>query len=180
MSAGLVFWFTGLSGAGKSTLAERVAPILAERGRSTLILDGDALRAVLSPDLGFSAADILANNRRVAEHCADRRAEADALLVPIIAPLAEGRRLARQRLAPGFFEIWISAGLATVTARDPKGLYARAAMGEITDMIGYSPTAPYQPPTAPDLTIDTANLPPERCAERLVGFIMERLADSVG
>jgi bifunctional enzyme CysN/CysC len=175
MGAGLVFWFTGLSGAGKTMVATLAAAALEEAGRTTLVLDGDALRETVGRGLGFSRADILENNRRVAEHCALRRAEADALLVPLISPLIEGRARARAVLSPGFYEVWIAADLATTMARDPKGLYARAKRGEIPDMIGYSPGTPYEAPATPDLTIETAILSAEESARQLSTFIMARL-----
>ncbi len=175
MAAGRVFWFTGLSGAGKTRVATGTASLLRQAGKTALILDGDELRATLGRDLGFSRDDVLENNRRIARHCADRRGDADAVLVPVISPLADGRALARAILSPGFYEVWISADLDTVMARDPKGLYARARRGDIPDMIGYAPGNPYEPPQHPDLTIDTAAEPPERCAARLFDFIVARL-----
>ncbi|MCL5973712.1 MAG: adenylyl-sulfate kinase, partial [Actinobacteria bacterium] len=48
-----VVWFTGLSGAGKSTIARRVADKLRASGTSLEWLDGDEVRAIVSPDLGF-------------------------------------------------------------------------------------------------------------------------------
>jgi adenylyl-sulfate kinase len=180
MTAGLVFWFTGLSGAGKSQIASRVAPRLEAAGRSVLTLDGDDLRATLSRDLGFSRADIMENNRRIAHHCAKVRHQADVVLVPLISPLADGRAVARSLLAPGFFEVWIAAGLDTVIARDPKGLYARARAGEIPDMIGYAPGNPYEPPLTPDLTIDSAGEPPEQSANKLFAFVMAQFESRLG
>ncbi|MCH7887704.1 MAG: adenylyl-sulfate kinase [Proteobacteria bacterium] len=39
-----VFWFTGLSGAGKTTAAESVSVILAQRGLTVVLFDGDEVR----------------------------------------------------------------------------------------------------------------------------------------
>ena len=40
--------------------------------------------------------------------------------------------------------------LATVQARDPKGLYAKVAAGEIKSFTGVSADAPYEPPPNPE------------------------------
>jgi adenylylsulfate kinase-like enzyme len=54
-------------------------------------------------------------------------------------------------------------------ARDVKGLYARARAGEIEDFSGVS--APYEPPTDPELALDTSVLDLDAC----VGAVLERL-----
>src|SRR5689334_9261303 len=55
MSAGVVVFITGLPSAGKSTFAERAFAALRERGIPTCLLDGDAVRASLVPQPGYSA-----------------------------------------------------------------------------------------------------------------------------
>ena len=176
MKKGLVFWFTGLSGAGKTTLSEAARGELEAMGHSVMLLDGDWLRPVLSAGLGFGRADVLENNTRVARHCAQRRLEADILLVPIISPYVEGRAAARAILAPGFFLVHVRADLQTVMDRDPKGLYRRAQAGEIADMIGYSPDTPYEPPVDADLMIDTASLSLQSAVDRLVCYVAASLS----
>ncbi len=173
----LVFWFTGLSGSGKTTLARLVGSRLAEAGWRPLVLDGDDLRPVLSSGLGFGVSDVVENNRRVAEHCASRRGEADALLVPIISPYPEGRAVARAILSPGFFEIYMAADLQTVMRRDPKGLYRRAQAGEIPDMLGFAPDYPYVPPDAPDFTVPSGRDTVPECSENLYGYMERRLTE---
>ncbi len=175
MTTGLIFWLTGLSGAGKSTICSLAAERLRSAGHEAMILDGDEVRAKISPDLGFSRADILENNRRIAHYCQDKRAATHIILVPLISPLAEGRALARQYLADGFFEIYIACDLPTVIARDPKGLYAQAAKGEIKNMIGFAPDSPYDIPDNPDLVVDTSGNPPDRSAEILSNFVISKL-----
>lgn len=171
MKKGLVFWFTGLSGAGKTTLAAAARPRLETAGHSVMLLDGDGLRPILSAGLGFGRADVIENNTRVARYCARRRPDADILLVPIISPYAEGRAAARAILSPGFFLIHVQASLGTVISRDPKGLYRRARAGGISDMIGYSPDTPYEPPTDADMAIDTASLSQQSAADSLVSYV---------
>jgi adenylyl-sulfate kinase len=167
-----VFWFTGLSGAGKSTVAAVAQTKLAALSIRATIIDGDDMRDRRERPLGFSRPDILTNNAEIAEACGAARRDADVVFVPIISPYATGREQAHAILDDGFFEVYFSADLATVVERDVKGLYAKAANGEITDMIGFSPTAPFEVPADPDLLLHTATEGPEQSAETLVRFVL--------
>ena len=68
-----------------------------------------------------------------------------------------------------FLEVFIDASPATCRARDPKGLYARAAAGEIADMTGVS--APYDIPEKPELILDTRRLSPGEAADQVVALL---------
>ncbi len=59
---------------------------------------------------------------------------------------------------------------------DNKGLYAKAGRGEMDNMIGISPSTPYQLPTNPDLVIDTAAQSPVSAIDRLQAFVNDKLA----
>ena len=167
-----VFWFTGLSGAGKSSLAEAAQDRLEAGGFRVLILDGDQVRDEFHRDLGFTTGDIETNNRLIAELCADRRDKTDIMLVPIISPFRSSRSAARNRLTPGFYEIYVKASVETVVKRDVKGLYAKARDGEIENMIGYSRNGPpYEEPLQADLVLDTSAETPEQSLRRLIDFI---------
>lgn len=171
----LICWFTGLSGAGKSTVAERVQRRLAEKCVRVLILDGDFVREKMHRYLGFSAPDIIENNRLIAEYCAKVRDRYDVILVPIISPYKSSRRHARKVLEPHFYEIYCAANLTVVSERDVKGLYEKAVRGEVTNVIGFSPGSPYQAPSSPDLILDTGSETLVKSVEKLVRFIQARL-----
>lgn len=170
-----VFWFSGLSGAGKTTVADSVSAELAVRGLNITVFDGDEVRRRRARPLGFSRADVLLNNAEITALCLDEQARADAIFVPIISPYAEGRAHARDIIGAQFFEVYFSAHKECVAARDTKGLYAKAARGEIPAMIGFAPSAPYEPPANPDLTLDSACEKPQESAEKLTRFVLEKL-----
>jgi bifunctional enzyme CysN/CysC len=166
---GGVLWLTGLSGAGKSTIAIATLHTLLRRGMQIYVLDGDNLRSGLNRDLGFTPSDRSENIRRIAEVA---RLMADAGLIVIvstISPLVTLRSMARDIIGHDFHEIYIEADVATCQARDRKGLYARALAGEIPNFTGVS--APYEAPTAPELTLDTRRMPPEAAMHRFCDFI---------
>ena len=170
----LICWFTGLSGAGKSTVAERVQRRLAEKCVRVLILDGDFVREKMHRHLGFSAPEIIENNRLIAEYCAKARDRYDVILVPIISPYKSSRRHARKVLEPHFYEIYCAANLSIVSERDVKGLYQKAGRGEVTNLIGFSPESPYEPPSSPDLILDTESETLDKSVGKLARFIQAR------
>jgi bifunctional enzyme CysN/CysC len=73
-----------------------------------------------------------------------------------------------------FHEIHVDADLHTCEERDPKGLYAKARKGEIADFTGVS--APYEPPVAPELHLDTAKHSVEDSVAILADYISKKFA----
>jgi adenylylsulfate kinase len=169
-----VVWLTGLSGAGKTTVATLVAAGLAERDVACEVLDGDEMRANLTPELGFSREDRERNGLRLAYVAHLLARHGVVVLAPVISPYRDARARARELIGPGaFLEIHIRASLDTLERRDTKGLYAQARAGEIDRLTGVSD--PYEPPLDPDLTLDTDTEPPDRSAERLLELVCTRL-----
>ncbi|MGS0725921.1 adenylyl-sulfate kinase, partial [Shewanella sp. 0m-11] len=119
------------------------------------LLDGDNVRHGLCKDLGFSADDRDENLRRVGEVA---KLMVDAGLVVLsafISPTREERERVRALFDNGqFIEVHVSTPIEVCEARDPKGLYSKARAGEIKNFTGIS--APYEVPTAAELTIDTS------------------------
>ena len=157
-------WLTGLSASGKSTIANMLERRLVIEGHHTYLLDGDNVRHGLNRDLGFTEADRVENIRRVAEVS---RLMVDAgliVIVSFISPFQSERDFARGLFEPGdFMEIFVDASVEACARRDPKGLYARAMLGEIRNFTGVD--SPYERPERPDLRLDTEKLSPEECVE---------------
>ena len=170
---GLVVWMTGLSGSGKTTIAQEVERRLLEAGRSAYILDGDKLRRGLCSDLGFTDADRTENIRRVAETANLFRDAGTVTLVTLISPFAASRQQARKIVGKDFLEVYVKASVETCKARDPKNLYKKALEGNIPNFTGL--TSPYEPPTEPDLVLDTETWNEEECVETLTAEILSRL-----
>ena len=169
--ASRVLWFTGLSGSGKSTIANLVEKKLHALGRHSFLLDGDNIRHGLNRDLDFSEAGRVENIRRVGE-VAKLMADAGLIvLTAFISPFRAERDMVRAMLPAGeFVEIFVDTPLDAAEARDPKGLYAKARRGEISDFTGIS--SPYEKPERPDIRIDTMRESPEAAAERIVEHIV--------
>lgn len=166
-------WFTGLSGSGKSTLAFEVERLLVEQGVAAYVVDGDNVRHGLNRDLGFSPEDRTENIRRIGEVCRLMYDVGLVVLTAFISPYRADRRLVRD-LHPddGFVEVFVDTPLEICEERDVKGLYARARAGEIPEFSGVS--APYERPEAPELRLDTAELPVDVCADTVVAALRHR------
>ena len=170
---GAVVWFTGLSGSGKSTVARRVEAELLDRGVFCVVLDGDNLRHGLNRDLGFSPEDRAENIRRVREVASLMCAGNLIVLTAFISPYRADRDAAREMVGnDAFFEVHISATTQECAARDPKGLYRKAFAGEIENFTGVS--APYEPPLAPELVLETGAQDVDASAREVVEMLEER------
>ncbi|WP_421950512.1 sulfate adenylyltransferase subunit CysN [Pelagibacterium sp.] len=161
-----IVWFTGLSGSGKSTVANLLEKRLTAEGRHVYILDGDNIRHGLNKDLGFTDAARVENIRRVAEVA---RLMADAgliVLVSFISPFRNERRLAREVAGDiAFIEAYVDTPLEVCEQRDPKGLYAKARAGQITNFTGID--SPFEPPERADITLSGATKTPEQMSDEI-------------
>ena len=152
-----IIWFTRMSGSGKSTLSVKLTKRLQNKGYKVQIIDGDIIRDNYTTKLGFSRQDVLTNNLNIAQKCLELGNNCDFILVPVISPYQTVRIAVRKLLTPNFHLIYLKATLDSLKERDPKGLYALADRGDMTDLIGYSQTTPYEVPDNAALTLETSN-----------------------
>ncbi|MEX2527953.1 MAG: adenylyl-sulfate kinase [Gemmatimonadota bacterium] len=162
-----VLWLTGISGAGKSSIARDLERLLFRRGIQTALLDGDRLRHGLSGDLGFSDSDRAENLRRSGEVARILFDHGAIVLAAFISPRRADRERVRGLIPPErFFEVHVHAPLEVARARDPKGLYRREREGAVGSLPGSRGL--WEPPTAPELLIDTTRATPAEAARSIV------------
>ncbi|MDA7901135.1 adenylyl-sulfate kinase [Akkermansiaceae bacterium] len=164
--SGTVLWMYGISGSGKSTIAAALERKLHEQGRFVVILDGDNFRHGLNSDLGFSDDDRRENVRRVSEVAKMFAAQGVITIVSVITPKRALRDQAREIIGDSFHEIFIKASYETCAQRDPKGLYAKVAAGEIKQFTGKD--SGFEEPENPDLTIDTEQASPDAASAQIM------------
>lgn len=167
-----LLWFTGLSGSGKSTIATALQNKLYKEGRHSYILDGDNIRHGLNSDLGFSEKDRKENIRRIGEVA---RLFVDAGLITMatfISPYRKDRQDVREKIGKEFIEIFLKCPVEKCMERDPKGLYKKAAKGEIKEFTGIS--APYEEPVCPEIELDTCKKDAEECAEEILVYLRSK------
>lgn len=168
----VTLWMTGLSGAGKSTLAFALEKKLLERGHTCFVLDGDNVRHGLNRDLGFSPEARAENIRRIAEVAKLMNMAGLIVITSFISPYRQDRQIAEDIIGHDLFrEVHISTALGDCELRDPKGLYQKARAGLINDFTGIS--APYEPPLAAALALDTKQTSVEVCLDQLLELLRD-------
>ncbi|MDP3710334.1 MAG: sulfate adenylyltransferase [bacterium] len=155
-NSGKVIWFTGLSGSGKTTLAGLLQKSLEASGKKVKAIDGDEIRNTVAKNLGFTREDIRTNNRLIAELAKKEGVIHDYVLVSVISPFAEDRRLARSIVGDNFLEVYVNCPLQKCMDRDPKGIYKKALAGEREKLIGMPDALPYEIPTSSEIEVKTA------------------------
>jgi adenylylsulfate kinase len=169
---GFVAWIEGLPSSGKTTLSRSVADRLRASGRKVEVLDGDEVRQMFSPELGFSRKDREFHARRVS-YVARMLARNDvAVLVAMITPYETSRQAARSTVGDRFTEIWLKCPVEVCRQRDPKGLYHGSAALHGTKLTGVDD--PFEEPLNPDLTVDTANDSVDVATRHILDHLVER------
>ncbi len=171
---GFVLWMTGLPSSGKSTIAMGLRQRLeTEYGRYVELLDGDEVRKGLSSDLGLSRADREEHARRVSYLAKVLARNGVVSIVALISPYRISRERARELVGRSdFLEVYVKASLKTCESRDPKGLYAKARRGEITNMTGIQD--PYEEPLRPDIVVETDSVAPAESVETVIQQLKDR------
>ena len=148
-----VIWLTGLSGSGKSTIANALEKKLFSLGMHAYVLDGDNMRLGLNKDLGFTREDRAENVRRVSEVAHSLFESGLIAIVALVSPYAEDRAQARALFPEGdFAEVWVKTPAEVCAERDPKGLYRKAASGELPNLTGVGQD--YEAPENAELILD--------------------------
>jgi len=146
-------WLTGLPGSGKSTIADAAVRRLHAMGVHTYVLDGDNVRTGLNKDLGFTAEDRAENVRRVAEVAKLMSDAGLVVFVALVSPYQSDREAAKALFEEGdFLEVYVDTPVEVCAERDPKGLYAKAAAGNLPNMTGMGQA--YEVPEHPDLVLN--------------------------
>ena len=148
-----VIWLTGLSGSGKSTIANALEKKLFSLGMHAYVLDGDNMRLGLNKDLGFTREDRAENVRRVSEVALTLYDAGLVVIVALVSPYAEDRAQAKSLFPDGdFAEVWVKTSAEVCAERDPKGLYKKAAAGELPNLTGVGQD--YEAPVTASVVLD--------------------------
>ena len=171
----MIFWLYGRSGAGKTTLANRLEAGLRARQMRAFLLDGDELRSGLCNDLGFGEDARDENHRRAAE-MAKLIAKRDIVVIAAtMAPQQAQRDIINDTLGDTKRWVFIDASYETCAERDPKGLYKKAADGEIEEFKNF----PFDSPRTSevDLHLSTMEATETECYQKLLEFVLAELSD---
>jgi cytidine diphosphoramidate kinase len=168
----VVIWIIGLSGAGKTTLGREMARQWRLKAPNCVLLDGDELRELFGHDRDDTVYTIdgrRLNAERMTALCALLDRQGINVVCCILSVFPEMRAENRGRFSR-YFEVFLSAPLPVLRARDPKGLYAAAASGRARNVVGID--IPFPEPATADFVIDTSGELPD--VERLAAQVLQR------
>lgn len=175
-TAGFVLWLTGLPASGKSTLARALHAVLAEEGITTCILDSDDLRAILTPAPAYSSQERDWFYSAVTALAAQLAHSGVNVIIAATGHRQGYRDQARAQIER-FAEVYLECALETCAQRDPKGIYARARAGQAATVPGVG--IPYEPPRAPEATVDMEQLSPDTAARQVVAQLRPFLVTAI-
>ncbi|MCE5333210.1 MAG: adenylyl-sulfate kinase [Desulfobacteraceae bacterium] len=168
-SKGFVVWLTGLSGSGKSTLAQALCEKLEAAGLPIERLDGDVMRGVF-PNTGFTKAARDEHIRRVGFMASRLEHHGVIVVASFISPYREARDFVRG-LCKNFVEVYVKTSIEECRRRDVKGLYKKAADGQISGFTGLDD--PYEEPLTPEVVIETEKLTLEKSVDKMLQYLKE-------
>ena len=165
---GVTVWFTGLPCSGKTTIADKLAPILRERGKNVERLDGDIVRKGLTRDLGFSKEDRDMNIERVTFVAKLLTRNNVIVLATFVSPYIDRRQKTREEIG-NYIEVYVKASVEECIKRDVKGMYKKALAGEIKNFTGVDD--PYEAPPTPEIIVDTDNETIEESVNKILEYL---------
>ena len=175
-TSGFTVWFTGMSGAGKSTLAQGLANRLRRLGQSVDILDGQEVEQMLGVGKAMTKDERNAEVRKLAWVCKlVTRGGGIVLMSAVENPYREPREEARRQIGR-IAEVFVECPTETLISRDRSGKYKKALAGELKTLPGI--TEPYEPPTHPEVIVDTSKMSVDQAVEHILGqLVAQRLLD---
>jgi adenylylsulfate kinase len=168
---GFAVWLTGLPASGKSTIARILSKLLAGRGVRAVVLESDDLRRLFTPKPRYDAKE----RQRFYGAVADLARTLSEGGVPVLVAATANRRAYRDRARAGiqrFLEVHVACPLEICKARDPKGIYRRAAAGSAPNVPGVS--SRYEPPLRPEVAVDGYRDPAEKSAQAIFSVLASR------
>ena len=164
-------WITGVPGSGKSAIARATATILATRGEPAQVLELDEIRRTITPSPTYDAGEREAVYRALVMIARTLTGAGLPVIIDATAHRRAWRELARETIAD-FAEVQLVCPLEVARTREgtrgrghhPEAIYAKAGRPGAS-VPGVD--VPYEPATAPELTIDTTRETVEDGAARV-------------
>src|SRR6478735_8567216 len=163
----------GLTGSGKSRIAYGLERHLWDEGRAVTVLYGQNMRQGLNRDLGFTADDRSENLRRSAEVARLLNDAGVIAIAAFVAPHEAVREKVKQVIGRDrVLEVFCTAPMEVLRARDQSGAYRLADEGKIAQMPGV--TAAFEEPKSSDLVLQTDQISVEEGVRRIVELMKAR------
>lgn len=135
VSAGMLYWITGLSGAGKTTIGNRLYYELKRTKENVVLLDGDIIKEIVSDEVEYSEE---ARRRRAMKYAKMCKMLTDQGIIVICCTVAmydeirDWNKINNKR----YVEIFLNVPFNILRERDQKGLYTKFEKGETKNILG--------------------------------------------
>jgi adenylylsulfate kinase len=166
-----VIWLTGLSGSGKTTIAESLSDYFKINKINHEILDGDAYRAILSPNDGYSKEERDQFRRKIIFIAEVLIKNKIICIIPLLSSTRIIRDEARKKLKY-FIEVYVKCPIEICAKRDPKGHYKKVKEGKLKNFVGID--IDYEESLNPEIIIESNNISVNESVEKIVKYISER------
>ena len=149
----MITWIIGLSGSGKTSIAECLVVKLRETNKSTVLVDGDAVRLIWGDQTSHSISGRRLNAQRISHLCSFLDKQGIDVVAAVLSIFPEWQKWNRINFS-NYFEVFLDVSLEVVEKRDTKGLYKLARSGKLENMVGID--IPFIPPPNPDISLDSS------------------------
>ena len=170
VTAGTVYWITGLSGAGKTTIGTLLYHIMREKKPNVFRLDGDIARWAYNDVTDFSIEarrDCAFRHARVSKMIADQGIDVICCTVSLFHDVQAWNRANFAR----YVEIFLDVPMDILERRNQKGMYAKAKAGQMKDVMGVDQKM--ELPLRPDVHfVNDGRLSPEEAVRQLYQEIL--------
>ena len=162
----MIVWLIGLSGAGKTTVGSLLYKGLKPAHPNLVFLDGDNLRDVWGDNLGHTIAARNVNASRISHLCRLLDQQDVHVIAAVLSIFPDWQRWNRAHFS-SYYQVFLDVPMSLVRQRDPRGLYAKADAGLVTNVVGVDLAFP--PPVGNDLVLSETQLSgtPQSVAEKI-------------
>lgn len=160
-------WFTGLPLSGKTTIADKVYEKLEKLHIPIERIDAKDIRDLV-PDIGFTRKDRNRHMQRIGHLIKTLQKNSISTVASFVSPYRESRKVIREMVKNNIV-VYLKADIESCEARDYKGVYAKAKVGELQNFSGINDV--YEEPQHAEIVIDTDKMTADEAAAEIVKYV---------
>jgi len=164
-------WLTGMPSSGKTSISKLVAKKLGKKF-PIIILDSDECNKFFFNKKNYTKLERKNSTLKYIKLCKILLRTNCLIIVSANHAINYQRRLARKKLNKKYTEIWINTSIGTCKKRDVKGLFHRAKIGKLNNLIGHD--IKFDKPIKFDLKINTEKKSLDSSVKMILNFLLKQ------